>query len=67
MAEFFARSGVAAIALSGADSQEVRAAAVRKLRSGEIKVVCSCDVFNEEGVDIPEANAVFLLRPTQSP
>lgn len=66
MAEFFARSGVAAIALSGADSQEVRAAAVRKLRSGEIKVVCSCDVFNE-GVDIPEANAVFLLRPTQSP
>jgi superfamily II DNA or RNA helicase/HKD family nuclease len=66
MAAYFARSGLPAIALSGADSSERRALAVQQLRAGEIKVICSCDVFNE-GIDIPEANAVFLLRPTQSP
>ncbi len=66
MAAYFCRSGLPAVALSGADSQAARAAAVQRLRSGEIKIICSCDVFNE-GIDIPEANAVFLLRPTQSP
>ena len=66
MAAYFCRSGLPAVALSGADSQAERAAAVQRLRSGEIKIICSCDVFNE-GIDIPEANAVFLLRPTQSP
>jgi superfamily II DNA or RNA helicase/HKD family nuclease len=66
MADYFCRSGLLAVALSGADAPERRAMAVQQLRLGEIKVICSCDVFNE-GIDIPEANAVFLLRPTQSP
>lgn len=66
MAAYFCRSGLPSLALSGADSQTMRAAAVQRLRSGELKIICSCDVFNE-GIDIPEANAVFLLRPTQSP
>jgi len=66
MAEYFCRSGLPSVALTGADSQEGRAAAVQRLRSGELKIICSCDVFNE-GIDIPETNAVFLLRPTQSP
>lgn len=66
MAAYFCRSGLPSLALSGADSQALRAAAVQRLRSGEIKIICSCDLFNE-GIDIPEANAVFLLRPTQSP
>lgn len=66
MAEYFRRAGLSSVVLSGTDSQVVRAAAVQRLRSGELKIICSCDVFNE-GIDIPEANAVFLLRPTQSP
>jgi hypothetical protein len=66
MAEFFNRSGLPAIALSGADSQDARTAAVQKLSGGQLKIICSCDVFNE-GVDIPDANAILLLRPTQSP
>ncbi|WP_114971071.1 DUF3427 domain-containing protein [Rhodoferax ferrireducens] len=66
MAAYFSRSGLPAIALSGADLPDARIAAVKKLQTGDIKVICSCDVFNE-GVDIPDANAVFLLRPTQSP
>ncbi|MDP3795810.1 MAG: DUF3427 domain-containing protein [Polaromonas sp.] len=65
MADYFSRAGLPAVALSGADAPERRAMAVQQLRLGEIKVICSCDVFNE-GIDIPEANAVFLLRPTQS-
>jgi superfamily II DNA or RNA helicase len=66
MAEFFNRSGLPSVALSGADSQMTRAAAVQKLSRGELKVICSCDVLNE-GIDIPDANAILLLRPTQSP
>jgi len=36
------------------------------LQSGKIKLICTCDLFNE-GVDIPEINTLLLLRPTQSP
>ena len=66
MAGCFTQAGLVAVALSGTDSQETRTEAVKKLRDGVLKVICSCDIFNE-GIDIPEANAVFLLRPTQSP
>lgn len=66
MADFFSRSGLAAVAVTGADSQEARAAALQKLSRGELKIICSCDVFNE-GIDVPDANAILLLRPTQSP
>jgi len=66
MADFFNRSGLPSVALTGADSQDARTAAVQQLSRGEIKLICSCDVFNE-GVDIPDANAILLLRPTQSP
>lgn len=66
MADFFNRSGLPSVALTGTDSQEARTAAVQKLSRGELKMICSCDVFNE-GVDIPDANAILLLRPTQSP
>lgn len=66
MADFFCRSGLPAIALSGADSQDARTAAIQKLSGGQLKIICSCDVFNE-GIDIPDANAILLLRPTQSP
>jgi hypothetical protein len=66
MAEFFTRSGLSAVALTGTDSQAARTAALQKLKLGELKIICSCDVFNE-GIDIPYANAILLLRPTQSP
>ena len=66
MADFFNRSGLPSVALTGTDSQKARTAAVQKLSRGELKMICSCDVFNE-GVDIPDANAILLLRPTQSP
>jgi superfamily II DNA or RNA helicase/HKD family nuclease len=66
MANWFEKSGLPARSLTGANSQEQREDAIRNLQSGKIKLICTCDLFNE-GVDIPEINALLLLRPTQSP
>lgn len=66
MATWFEKSGLAAVSLTGANSTEQREQAIRDLRSGRIKLICTCDLFNE-GVDIPEINTLLLLRPTQSP
>lgn len=66
MASWFERSGLPACSLTGINSNEQREQAIRDLRSGKIKLICTCDLFNE-GVDIPEINTLLLLRPTQSP
>ncbi|MFU0841770.1 MAG: DUF3427 domain-containing protein [Burkholderia sp.] len=56
--------------LSGANSQEERLSAIRRLtEDGQddcLDYIFTVDVFNE-GVDIPEVNQVIFLRPTQSP
>lgn len=65
-------------ALTGADSQEEREAAI-ELLTKDIQVdidgtkhgdyldyIFTVDIFNE-GVDIPEVNQVVMLRPTESP
>lgn len=66
MANWFETSGLPARSLTGSNTSEERESAIRGLRSGEIKLICTCDLFNE-GVDIPEVNTLLLLRPTQSP
>lgn len=65
MARVFQAAGVACAAVSGETSSEERAQTLRKLRSREINVLFSVDLFNE-GVDIPEVDALLMLRPTQS-
>lgn len=66
MANWFEKSGLPARSLTGANTPEQREDAIRNLQSGKIKLICTCDLFNE-GVDIPEINTLLLLRPTQSP
>lgn len=66
VAAWFEKSGLPARSLTGTNTTEQRENAIRSLRSGEIKIICTCDLFNE-GVDIPEVNTLLLLRPTQSP
>ena len=66
MARQFEKHGIPAIALTGADAQEARSSAIGRLEAGQIKVICTINLFNE-GVDIPTLNTLFLLRPTQSP
>ena len=66
--EFSSRGIPSAAVYSNANGEfsEDRAAAVRKLTDGEIKVIFSVDMFNE-GVDIPSVDMVMFLRPTESP
>lgn len=66
MAEHFTRSGIPAVAVSGETPRAERHDALARLRSGDVSVVFSVDLFNE-GVDVPDVDAVLMLRPTESP
>ncbi len=68
MARRFTDRGLPAVALSGASSADERAHALAELRraGGTLRAVFTADLFNE-GVDVPEADVVLLLRPTDSP
>lgn len=71
----FNERGLRTIALSGADSEEVRSNAVERLVMDEadatdelqpLDYILSIDIFSE-GTDIIEVNQIIMLRPTQSP
>lgn len=69
MAEEFCKRGIPAVAVySNSDGAyaEDRNTAIEKLKSGEIRVIFSVDMFNE-GVDITAVDMVMFLRPTESP
>lgn len=69
MAKEFCKRGIPSVAVySNAEGEfsEDRSAAIEKLKSGEIKVIFSVDMFNE-GVDITSVDMVLFLRPTESP
>jgi hypothetical protein len=66
MAEFFRRNGVAAVAVHSGPASAPRTGSIEQLRSGELQVICTVDVFNE-GLDVPEVETVLMLRPTESP
>ena len=66
MAAEFNRRGIAAEAVTGQTAREIREDIPMRLAAGMIRVICTCDLYNE-GVDIPEINTLLLLRPTQSP
>jgi Helicase conserved C-terminal domain len=66
MAGFFRRNGVAAVAVHSGPASAPRAGSVEQLRAGELQVICTVDVFSE-GLDVPEAGTVLMLRPTGSP
>lgn len=65
MANSFNAAGIPSIALHSRSSIEERNSAKEKLRTGEINCIFTVDLFNE-GVDIPEADTVLFLRPTES-
>lgn len=69
MAKEFCKRGIPAVAVySNSDGAyaEDRSTAIKKLKSGEIRVIFSVDMFNE-GVDITAVDMVLFLRPTESP
>jgi superfamily II DNA or RNA helicase len=65
MARKFQESGLAAVAVSAMTSADERAAALKRLATGQLQVVFAVDIFNE-GVDVPAVDTLLLLRPTES-
>ena len=61
----FQDAGIAAAHLDGTTPKAEREGVVNSFRSGEIKVLSNVDLFGE-GFDVPDCEAVVLLRPTQS-
>ena len=66
MARVFNQHGVPAVAVTGETKDDERKRALRDLERGDVCVVFSVDLFNE-GVDVPTADALLMLRPTESP
>lgn len=58
-------AGLSARALTDDTPREERRRAKEDLLAGKVQVLCVVDLFNE-GVDIPDVNTLFLLRPTES-
>ena len=65
MAQAFRDAGIPAQAITSASPADERSQAASMLRSRTVNVLFTVDLFNE-GVDIPEADCVLFLRPTES-
>ena len=65
MAQAFRDAGIPAQAITSASPADERAQATSMLRSRGVNVLFTVDLFNE-GIDIPEADCVLFLRPTES-
>ncbi|MBT2248356.1 DUF3427 domain-containing protein [Arthrobacter sp. BHU FT2] len=65
MAEVFNRAGIASVAVDGTTDNADREEALRRLGKREINCIFAVDLFNE-GLDLPQADTILLLRPTQS-
>lgn len=61
----FNDSGVRAEHCDAESTDEERNAVIKRLESGETKVVCNVGIFCT-GVDIPSLGAIVMARPTQS-
>ena len=65
IAGLFNDAGVTAAVVSGSMKASERRDQLAKFESGEIKVLCTCDLLNE-GWDYPETEMLFMARPTMS-
>lgn len=64
-AERFRADGIASVSIDGSLDTYERQRRLAALRSGEVKVLTSCDLISE-GFDVPGLYAALLLRPTKS-
>jgi len=65
VAEQFRDEGVAAEAVDGNTPKPERRGIFERFRSGQLTVLCACAVI-DEGLDVPEATCLQILRPTAS-
>jgi len=66
MARKFTEAGIRSVALTGDDAPDARRARLNDLRAGSLQCIFSVEVLGE-GVDVPDVDHLFLLRPTASP
>ena len=66
MADFFRQHGVEAVAVHSGPGSAPRTGSIERLRVGDLQIIFTVDMFNE-GLDVPEIDAVLMLRPTESP
>lgn len=64
-AQAFQNAGIKAVHLDGTTHKAKREEVVADFRKGKIQVLCNVDLFGE-GFDVPDCEAVVLLRPTRS-
>jgi len=65
IARIYRAAGVKAVCITGDSSSNFRKDSFAGLRAGEITVVTSCALI-DEGLDVPSATCLQMLRPTQS-
>jgi ATP-dependent helicase IRC3 len=65
MAAAFQHAGIAAEALDGTTPVDERRARLRRLKSGETRVLANCGVLTE-GFDEPSVDCIIIARPTKS-
>lgn len=65
LAEKFCQAGVAAEHINGSMPKREQEEILTRLKTKEIKILCSCDLISE-GFDAPNLDGVILLRDTKS-
>lgn len=65
IAELFRKRGISARSVSGRMATSERDDCMKAYRTGEIDVLCACDILNE-GWDCPEVEVLIMARPTLS-
>lgn len=66
MSAFFLERGVRCASVHSGPTSAPRHQSIDDLRSGELEVIFTVDLFNE-GLDVPDIDTVLMLRPTESP
>jgi DNA repair protein RadD len=61
----FNNAGIPAAYIDGETPDSIRKTAIEQFRSGTVKILTNVDLISE-GFDVPNMEAVILLRPTQS-
>lgn len=64
-AKSFRNAGINAVHFDGSTPYAERKRIVERFRSGEIQVLCNCDLISM-GFDMPDIGCVIMLRPTES-
>jgi len=65
MAKRFNEAGIPSLSVTSRSASEDRRAGLEALRSRDVNIIFTVDLFNE-GVDVPEIDTVLFLRPTES-